>query len=127
MTEAIFRHREARAGELGLFPVDDEGAELMRKIRVGRDVSADVIQRRNPRHHRLFFAILQFVKMHCPMFEQATVEEIKFAVKLATRFGRTFVDLKTKREVFVPESISFATTDQTRFAPFFDDACAVIA
>jgi hypothetical protein len=127
MTEAIFRHREARAGELGLFPVDDEGAELMRGIKVNRDVSANVIQRRNPRHHRLFFAILNFVKMHCPRFENATTEQIKTSIKLATGHVDTAVDIASGEVVRVPRSIAWAAMDQTKFNEFFADACNAIA
>lgn len=127
MTEAIFKYREARQGERGLFPVDDEGQDVLRKLKIDRDVGCEVLQRRNPRHHRLLFAALQFVKLHCPTFESASIDTVKDALKLATRLADTFVDANTGKTYYVLKSISFAAMDQTRFNVFFDDACKVIA
>lgn len=128
MTEIILKSREARyEGERGLFPVDQEGSDLLHKIRLDKDVGCDVIQRRNPRHHRLFFAILKFVQLHCPLFENVPIEKIKTAVKLATGLVDTFVDQETGEPCYVVRSISWAACDQTEFNPFFDDACRVIA
>lgn len=133
MTEAIFRRRAARAGEVGLFSVDDEGADLLRKLPDSRDVGVVVTRHRNPRHHRLYFAILKFVKMHAtnadgePLFEDIDIETIGAAVKIATGHVRTFVDTTSGKTVFVPKSISWSSMDQTKFAEFFDNACGVIA
>ncbi|MDQ2079520.1 DUF1367 family protein [Xanthobacteraceae bacterium Astr-EGSB] len=127
MTEVILRRRQGRAGEVGLFPVDDEGSDLLAKIRDGRDVGADVVQRRNPRHHRLFFAILKFVKMHSPVMADVEIEDIKDAVKLATGYVRRFVDVDTGRVAYVTRSIAWGAMDQTEFNAFFDAACNVIA
>lgn len=126
MTEIILRKRAARAGEIGLFSVDDEGAELIHKLKDGRDVGADVVQRRNPRHHRLAFALFKFVKMHCELFSDASIEEIKDAVKLATGWVRRYVDADTCQVFYVCKSISWAACDQTEFNQFFDAAVNVI-
>lgn len=122
MTEAIFR----RVG-MTLVPVDDEARELLLRVKEGRDVGCDVIARRNPRHHRLFFAILKFVKLHCSLFENATLDDIKDAVKLATGCATKFVNATTGQTYYVLDSISFAAMDQTRFSEFFQNACDVVA
>lgn len=127
MTEAIFRYREARAGELGLFPVDEEGADLVGKIKVGKEVGCDVIQRRNPKHHRLFFAIVKFLQLHSDRFDETPIPKIKDAIKLATGLADTFIDAQTGQTYYVLRSISFAAMDQGAFNEFFDDACGVIA
>lgn len=127
MTEVILRYREARTGEKGLFPVDDEGIETFRALKLNRDIGCEVIQRRNPRHHRLFFAMLNFVKLHCDTFEHVPIDRIKDALKLATGLADTFVDAKTGKPYFVLKSISFAAMDQTSFNKFFDAATEVIA
>lgn len=127
MTEIILRKRQARAGEIGMFPVDDEGAELIHKLKDGRDVGADVVQRRNPRHHRLFFAICKFVQMHSPLMGDQSIEEIKDALKLATGHVTRRVDTDTAQTYYVCKSISWAAMDQTAFNQFFDAACNVIA
>lgn len=127
MTESVFRHREARAGELGLFPVDDEAVETLHGTKIGKDVTVEVRARRNPRHHRLFFAILKFLQMHAERFEETPIEKIKDAVKLATGLADTFIDAETHQTYYVLRSISFASMDQGAFNSFFDSACMVVA
>lgn len=127
MTEVIMRKRVARAGEIGLFPVDDEGYETLARIKHNRDLGVAIVQRRNPRHHRLFFAILKFVQMHSPVMTGVPIERLKTAVKLATGLADEGVDMETGEVYRVPRSISWAAMDQTEFAPWFDDACRVIA
>lgn len=127
MTEVILKRRAGRAGEVGLFPVDSEGQELINKLRNDRDIGADIVQRRNPRHHRLFFALCQFVKEHSVTFEDAAIDEIKDAVKLACGLVTRYVDSDTAKTYFVLKSISFAAMDQTEFNVFFQTACDVIA
>lgn len=127
MTEIILRKREARAGEVGLFPVDAEADEVLGKVKNGRDVGCDVKQRRNPLHHRLFFAIIRFLQLHAPIFESAPTDKIKDAVKLATGLADTFIDSETGQTYYVLRSISFAAMDQTAFNAFFDEAVRVIA
>lgn len=127
MTEIILRKIRLQDGRNALVPVDDEGLDLVNKIKDGRDVGADVVQRRNPRHHRLFFAILKFVKMHSPLFSDASIDEIKDAVKIATGLVRRYVDADTAKTYYVPLSISWGAMDQTKFNPWFNHACDVIA
>jgi hypothetical protein len=127
MTEIILRKVQLPDGRNALVPVDDEGAELIAKLKDGRDVGADVVQRRNPRQHRLAFALFHFVKMHCELFSDASIDEIKDAVKLATGFVRRYVDADTAQTFYVCKSISWAACDQTEFNQFFDAACSVIA
>jgi hypothetical protein len=127
MTEIILRKRVARAGEIGLFSVDDEGYELISKLKDGRDVGADIVQRRNPRHHRLFFAICKFVQIHSPLMSDQSIEEIKDALKLATGHVTRYVDADTAQTFYVCKSISWSAMDQTAFNQFFDDACRVVA
>jgi hypothetical protein len=127
VTEVILKKREARAGEIGLFVVDEQGDEVLSKIKLGRDIGCEVIQRRNPKHHRLFFAILKFLQLHAERFEETPIEKIKDAVKLATGLVDTFVDAETGKTYYVLRSIAWAAMEQTAFDAFFDSACKVIA
>ena len=126
--EVILRKRGA-----SLIPVDDAGRELLAKLKDNRDVGVTIVQHRNPRHHRLWFQILNFVRMHATdgegnsLFEHADTETLNAAVKLAIGYVRTFVDVETGRMIAVPKSISWGAMDQTRFNEFFDKACATIA
>jgi hypothetical protein len=110
-----------------LTPVDDEGLEVLARLKDGRDVMVDVTAARNVRQHRLAFSIFRFVKMHCELFEDASIDEIKDAVKLATGFVRRYVDADTCQTFYVCRSISWAACDQTEFNRFFDAAIDVIA
>ena len=110
-----------------LAPVDEEGFEIFAKLKDGRDVTVDVKQSRNPRHHRLAFAIFRFVQIHSPIMSDRSIEEIKTAVKIATGYVGTFVDCQTGQTCYVPKSIAFEAMDQTEFNRFFDDACRVVA
>lgn len=110
-----------------LVPVDDEALEALAKVREGRDVTVEFKQSRNPRHHRLFFALIQFIRMHSETMASASVEQIKTALKLATGHVETFVDCQTGKTVCVPKSIAFESMDQAEFSRFFDDAARVIS
>jgi hypothetical protein len=125
--EVILRKRGS-----SLIPVDDQGRELLAKLKDGRDVGCTIVQHRNPRHHRLFFAILKFVRMHAvdgagnSLFEHADEEIIRTAVKMACGLVRTFLDVETDQLVMVPKSIAWGAMDQTKFNGFFEHACNVI-
>ena len=59
MSEIILRKRGA-----SLVPVDDAGCGLLDKLREGRDVKVKITQSRNLRHHRLYWALVEFLRMH---------------------------------------------------------------
>jgi hypothetical protein len=110
-----------------LVPVDDEGFDALAKVREGRDVTVEFKTPRNPRHHRLFFAIIKFVQDHSERMAGASPDQIKTALKLATGYVETYVDRETGEACYVPKSIAWESCDQTEFAKFFDEACRVIA
>lgn len=116
-----------------LLPVDEEGIEALAKVRDGRDVMVEFKQARNPRFHRLYWALIAFIKLHAidhatgdSLFETADVEMIHIALKLATGLVKTFVDNETGRAISVPLSINFESMDGARFAEFFDAAVLTI-
>lgn len=122
MTKAVFRKHG-----MTLLPVDDESRELIAKIKDNRDVIVDIKQARSPRHHRLFYGICKFVKMHSETMADASIDQIKNALKLATGFVETYVDCQTGKSMYVAKSIAWESMDQTEFYVFFDAACAVVA
>ncbi len=125
--EAVFIKRRAlSAGEVGLFAVDDEGRELLAKIKDEKQVKADVVQSRHIKHHRLYWAMVKLLKEQAPIFETADMEAIHVAIKLATGLVKTFVDAETGQTIMVPLSTSFASMDEARFSAFFDAAVATI-
>lgn len=110
-----------------LVPVDDEGIEALAKVKDGRDVTVELKMARNPKHHRLFFALCQFVRMHSETMSSASIDQIKTAMKLATGYVDTFVDCQTGKTAYVPKSIAWESCDQAEFNKFFDAAAGVIA
>lgn len=109
-----------------LLPVDEEGIEALAKVRDGRDVMVEVTQSRNPRHHRLFFALLRFAQMHCEIFEGRSIDQILKAIKLATGWYDTYIDSETGREMHYERSIAWEAMDQGAFSAFFENACNVM-
>jgi hypothetical protein len=124
MSEVILRKTNI-AGRPCLVPVDDDGADLLHKLKDGRDVGCEVIQRRNTRHHRLLFALLKLCVERLDAFP--TVDLALIAVKIGTGHFDAFIDKESGKSFYVPRSISFASMDQTAFNHFFDDACHLIS
>jgi hypothetical protein len=127
MTEVILKHRAARAGETGLFAVDEQGSEVLHKIKLGSDVGCDVKRRRHPRHHRLYWKIIQFIQLHCPLFENVPLDKIHVALKVATGLVDTTINIETGEPFYVLRSIAWGAMDQSEFEPWFNDAVNVIA
>jgi hypothetical protein len=119
MTSAVFRRRRR-----SFVPVDQEGLDLLESVGEERDVVLNIKARRNPKHHRLFFAILKFMVEHTPYFE--TVEKAKTAIKIATGEVDTYIDPDSGKAFFILRSISWGSMDQSRFSAFYDRAVHVI-
>lgn len=118
MSQAVFRRRGRT-----LVPVDRQGLDLLATVGNERDVVIEVKARRNPKHHRLLFAILKVMVEHSASFD--STEQALVALKIAT--GEVDVHVNERgRAFFVPRSISWGAMDQTRFKQFFDRAVHVI-
>jgi hypothetical protein len=121
MGEVVFRKRGR-----SFVPIDREGLDLLAPIPDEEDVTIEVKRRRNPRHHRLFFAMLKFVVDHGNIFQ--TTDAALIGIKVACGLVDPFIDPHSGKTFFVVRrSISFAAMDQTAFAAFFDRAVFVIA
>lgn len=128
MTAVIMRRVELPiVPNVGLVPVDDQARELLLAIRKNRDVSVDLTTPRNPRHHRLYFQLVNFIGEHCDLFFGAPREDIHLSLKVAAGLVDTKIDLGSRRIITVPRSIAWASMDQTAFRTFFDDATRVVA
>lgn len=101
-----------------LVPVDDEGFEILAKIRDGREVMCEITQSRNPKHHRLFFAILKFMVEHTDI---DSIERAKNMIKIAT--GHVDDIIASNGNVhYVLRSINWESMGQDEFSAFFDKA-----
>lgn len=119
MSTAIFRKR----GQT-LVPVDQEGLDALAAIRNERDVEITIKQRRNPKHHRLLFALLKFILEHSDLF--ASTEAALTGLKIACGLVDPYIDATSGKTFFVPRSISFASMEQGDFSAFFDRAVYVV-
>jgi hypothetical protein len=112
-----------KRGTSGLFPVDEQGFDLLSKIAEGREVTAEIKRARHPKHHRLFFSILRFITEHT---EIESIEAAKNALKVATGEVDPVIDAVTGKCFFILRSIAWEAKGQDEFAAFFDRAIDVI-
>ena len=96
-----------------------------RRLRVGDLVYADLTKPRNPRHHRLVFALLQRVLENQDGL--MTIEQLLQVVKIKLGRVDTLVDAASGKVYYVPQSIAFASMDQGEFSVFWTDLCRVVA
>jgi hypothetical protein len=127
VTKAIFEVRFSRhTSELGLFAIDAEGADLLAAMRLGREVVVEVKQARNPKHHRLYWAMIRFIRMHSPVMAGFPEERIHEQLKLRCGLFEQFIDLESGKVITRVGSIAWESMDQTSFNIFFDNAVEVI-
>lgn len=118
MSRAVFRkHGNA------LIPVDDHGLELLHTIRDQRDVMVSVKIARNPKHHRLLFALLNLIVERTGKFPNT--RDALTALKVACGLVDPYIDAHDGKTYFVPRSIAFESMEQNEFSAFFDRAIFV--
>lgn len=106
-----------------LAPADPISEESIRQLKNGETVTANLRRPRNPRHHKLLFALLKIVYENQEAYP--TTQELLSAIKMATGLfdtGKTVDGIPYA----IPKSISFASMDQTSFAEWYDKALDVI-
>ena len=116
----VMRPRRAKSGELGLFPTCQRGFDLLASLDVAeRDVMVALNTARNPRHHRLFFALVNIVKENAPV--EITTEAIVLSIKHGVGHVIEWTDPhgEVHRDAL---SISFESMSQKDFNEFFNKA-----
>lgn len=116
MSTEIFLERTVA----GLKAVDDQGTEILRKVKVGEIVQCELNKPRNLAHHRKFWALLN-------VFWAAAGDwssPYGVLIELKVRLGHVQEVLirETGEIVKVPKSISFAQMDQNEFDTFYERA-----
>ena len=100
-------------------PIDEVQAEIAAKAaRGGKEIRMVVSHPRNPRQHRLLFALLKIVADNHEKFD--SVEKVLLALKFAT--GQAECNIVNDTVVWSPKSISFSSMGQEEFNSFFDAA-----
>ena len=104
-----------------LVAADGPSDEALRKLRFDKVLRVEVVQPRNVKHHRLYWALCHLVAEN---MDGVTAETVSDVLKIRT--GHANVVRTIKGEVASPKSISFAAMDQTAFDAFFQDALRVV-
>jgi hypothetical protein len=110
----------------GLRPVDDAGEDMLRAMPQGTLVRVEVKRVRNPRMHRLFWALMTVVWQNLDQDRYPTVEDLAAAIKIVAGL-RTRIELPNGDVGFIPGSIAFHKMDQTEFSEFYERVCDLIA
>ena len=121
--ELIARRRAGILGEQGLFPVDEVQAETMQRLGLDKDVLIHARQPRNPKFHRLAFALFQITVANTEVFQNIDALLRWLKIKLGHvetiigEDGKVYYELK---------SIAFASMSEPEFRSFFDGAMDLI-
>ena len=109
----------------GLVPGDAAAAEAFSKMRDGKGYLVNLWAPRNPKHHRLLFAMLNLVVENTDKWPD--VETLLADLKLETGLFEARINLLTGMPYAAPASIAFSSMDQARFDEWFAKAVDVLA
>lgn len=108
----------------GLFPLFEDDAPVLEKIKRGATVTCEIKSPRNVNHHRLYWALVHTVYRNQEFYK--SVEELHQALKLEAGVCDT-IRFRDGREVVIPGSIKFSEMDQIDFGFFYDRVCEIVA
>jgi hypothetical protein len=117
-SKAALRH-EVVAGMHVLLPCDQDGVEMLRAMKIGKECLAEIHTPRNPSHHRMIFLLLR--KAIDAGAWEGDEDNLLDWLKYATGHVRTTIDHNGNPH-YVPKSIAFASMDQAAFSRWFDRA-----
>jgi hypothetical protein len=103
-------------------PETDEDKERTKKIAVGEVIEVSVKKVRNPKFHRLYFALLQMVMENTETFEN--INDLRYWLTMKAGF---YEEIKTPNGfLYTPKSIKFDTMDEYEFKDLFNKSVEVI-
>ena len=92
-----------------LRPIDEAGIEALSHVGEGEIIQVSYSRPRSLKMHRMFWALMTIVWSNLDHGRYPTVENLVAAVKISTGH-RELIVLPGGAEVYVPKSISFATS-----------------
>lgn len=107
----------------GLAPVDDMASEALSTYGDGEILRVRLYKDRNPRHHRLFFALLACIFANQEKY--LSKEALRFAITVQAGWVDE-IQLNGDRVALKPKSIAWAKMDQHEFKQFYDAALRAI-
>ena len=118
MTQILLR---AHLGKL--VPVDDQALTYIRKLKDTETVRADVRRVRNPKQHRLWWALVTLI--HGQQDEWPTIESLSKAILCAAGHGKV-IKSKSGIQTLEAKSIAFGNLDQDQFDAILEKSIRVI-
>ncbi len=118
MPSHAFRKRDGR-----LEPADDRAKETLARVKDGDYVLVEVRRLRNPKFHRLFFAMLQLIYENQSRYR--SVEQMLDAIKIYVGHYRT-IRWRDGKEAYAPKSIAWSKFDETSFSVFYERVVDVV-
>jgi hypothetical protein len=110
-----------------LVPADMHADDMISNIGEGKEVMVTLRRPRNPKHHRLLWALLRIVISNDPRDRWTDEESLLCDLKRRTGLVEPIIDGFTGRIEYRMKSISFAAMSQDQFSPWFDRAVHVLA
>lgn len=113
----------ARKTISGFIPADDDARQEFNRVPLGKVAYVEIKTARNPKQHRLLFALLQTMvgnTDHFPSTEVALLE-----LKAMTGLVDTYII--NGNTVYAPRSIAFANMPQREFEEWFQVALKYVA
>lgn len=114
----------------GFIPETDDDAELKRKLKIGNTFEATIREVRNPKFHRLFFALLncswEFLTEQQQEFFKNNKDKFRETLLIATGYTESFYDVKRQAWLEKPRSIAFGSMSEADFSNFYERAKDVI-
>lgn len=104
-----------------LRPVDDAGAEALRKLKRGDIVSVELRRPRNVQFNRLWRALASITWENVDHDEYPSVEDLITRIKIGVGH-RDRITFEGGVVAYIPRSLSFAACSQQEFDIFFDRA-----
>jgi len=108
----------------GLRPVDDIGTAYFSKIKHGKQFLVEIKRARNPRHHRLFWALCALVADNSRHFQDA--EQVATAFKVATGHVVPQINPADGKTYWFPKSIAYHAMPQDEFSAFFEKCVSLV-
>lgn len=100
----------------GFAPVHNSDLDLIKKIKVGQEVKAEIVAPRNYQFHKKFFALLNIGFQNQDQYDN--FEKFRFVMIMKAGW---FEAIKTdKGVVYMPKSISFAKMDNEEFERLYN-------
>ncbi len=107
-----------RVGEV-LAPMDELQAKELMRLSPDKEVTVEVKQSRNPKHSRLFHALVHKVVENTEDFKDE--KHLRTWLKIALGHVETMIGPDGK-VYYMPKSIAFAAMGQPEFSRFFEGA-----